>query len=92
MSEESLNTEESDRRWLENPGILTRHERVWRSRQQWLEEHGYMLRSRYKPGWVPSWKGTKKWYEDCDDGPINPVRAIQLLRHPLSVHLFQDWP
>jgi len=29
------------------------HELYWRDRQPWLEEHGYMLRSRYRPGWKP---------------------------------------
>ncbi|CAL1706289.1 unnamed protein product [Somion occarium] len=28
----------------------------WRDRQVWLEAQGYMLRPRYHPNWVPSWK------------------------------------
>ncbi|KAL4068187.1 hypothetical protein J3A83DRAFT_4359948 [Scleroderma citrinum] len=33
-----------------------------RSRQyaDFLKDSGYLLRPRYTPGWVPSWKGTKK--------------------------------
>ncbi|EIM87928.1 uncharacterized protein STEHIDRAFT_155287 [Stereum hirsutum FP-91666 SS1] len=82
MSQESLTHEEERRHWLDNPGILSRHERVWRSRQNWLEERGYMLRSRYKPDWVPSWSGTGKWYNNCVDGPGNPngLRVIDATR------------
>lgn len=28
----------------------------WRDHQEWLVERGYMLRPRYRPGWIPSWK------------------------------------
>ncbi|KAI0352731.1 hypothetical protein OH77DRAFT_1513089 [Trametes cingulata] len=28
----------------------------WRDRQPFLEDHGYTLRSRYRPGWIPSWR------------------------------------
>ncbi|TFY70756.1 hypothetical protein EVG20_g2244 [Dentipellis fragilis] len=30
-------------------------EQWWRERQPMLEARGYMLRSRYQPGWTPSW-------------------------------------
>jgi len=50
------------------PGMLKEGEYYWRDRQKWLEERGYMLRPRYRPGWKPSWEGTKKWYSDCEDG------------------------
>ena len=33
---------------------------VWRDRQKMLEQHGYLLRPRFRPGWVPSWLGTNK--------------------------------
>lgn len=29
----------------------------WRDHYTWLLEQGYQLRERYKPDWVPSWKG-----------------------------------
>lgn len=90
MSQESLALEEERRRWLKNPGILSRQERVWRSRQKWLEERGYMLRSRYKEDWVPSWTGTKKWFDDCEDGQGNPVR-LNYTFHVLSCSQLQDW-
>ncbi|KAI0363835.1 hypothetical protein BV20DRAFT_1039723 [Pilatotrama ljubarskyi] len=28
----------------------------WRNRQPFLQAHGYTLRSRYRPGWIPSWR------------------------------------
>lgn len=31
------------------------HEIAWRDKQKFLEEHGYMLRARFHPEWVPSW-------------------------------------
>ncbi|KZT71751.1 hypothetical protein DAEQUDRAFT_755590 [Daedalea quercina L-15889] len=34
-------------------GQLLEHEHYWRDRQPWLQEHGYMLRPRYRPGWQP---------------------------------------
>lgn len=70
-SRDSLDSQNSQRRWLANPGILMRQERVWTSRQKWLEEHGYMLRSRYHPDWTPSWGN--KWYSNYEDGQVNRV-------------------
>ncbi|EIM87934.1 uncharacterized protein STEHIDRAFT_138450 [Stereum hirsutum FP-91666 SS1] len=90
---QSLTMEEEHRRWLKNPGILSRHERVWRSRQKWLEERGYMLRSRYKPDWVPSWTGTKKWFDDCADGQGNPadnISELDIMRSLSSEPLASD--
>ncbi|KAI0358593.1 hypothetical protein OH77DRAFT_1449137 [Trametes cingulata] len=49
-------------------GGLDFQERFWRDHQKWLEERGYLLRPRYRPDWVPSWKGTKRDPEDCEDG------------------------
>lgn len=34
---------------------LQRHEIFWRDKQGFLEENGYMLRQRFRPGWIPSW-------------------------------------
>lgn len=45
-----------------------RHSEVWwRDRNQLLEDHGYQLRSRLRPGWTPSWQNTDinpQWCED----------------------------
>lgn len=37
---------------------LGKREEPWRSRFDVLKSHGYLLRPRYRPGWVPSWKPT----------------------------------
>lgn len=58
-------------------GGLSKHERVWRARQAWLEERGYMLRPRYRPDWKPSWLGTKKHYSDCEDGQSTFVSVFE---------------
>ncbi|KAJ6516594.1 hypothetical protein C8R47DRAFT_1172841 [Mycena vitilis] len=28
----------------------------WRDHHDWLKESGYLLRPRYRPGWIPSWQ------------------------------------
>ncbi|KAJ7449470.1 hypothetical protein B0H11DRAFT_2078783 [Mycena galericulata] len=47
---------------------LNSFERFWADRRDWLKEKGYVLRPRYQEGWVPSWKGTKKYHGRCEDG------------------------
>ncbi|CAL1706324.1 unnamed protein product [Somion occarium] len=39
----------------------------WRDHQQWLQERGYMLRPRYRPGWVASWKDKDPMYWNYED-------------------------
>ncbi|KAK7692240.1 hypothetical protein QCA50_003865 [Cerrena zonata] len=58
---------------------LTLHsdEFYWRDHQPWLAERGYMLRPRYKPDWVPSWKDTGHRWIDFEDAAI--------LRHPAVI-------
>ena len=46
----------------------------WVERQETLERVGYMLRPRYRPGWKPSWAGTNKEYNRCEDGQLQAVR------------------
>ncbi|TFK92741.1 hypothetical protein K466DRAFT_480048 [Polyporus arcularius HHB13444] len=58
------------------PGSLYSHEIFWRDHQAWLEERGYMLRPRYRPDWVPSWKGTKDDPRRHEDGHTNHVSQI----------------
>ncbi|GBE80574.1 predicted protein [Sparassis crispa] len=50
------------------PGELRPTEYFWRDLQPWLAEHGYMLRPRYRPGWIPSWEATGLYYRKCEDG------------------------
>ncbi|KAJ3480768.1 hypothetical protein NLI96_g8119 [Meripilus lineatus] len=48
---------------------LEKDEVFWMEHQQWLEEKGYMLRPRYRPGWVPSWDINKRGRPyDAEDG------------------------
>ena len=50
------------------PGDLGEAEKWWAERQEALERAGYLLRSRYRPGWQPSWTGTGKFYLNFEDG------------------------
>lgn len=50
------------------PGDLDEGEVWWVERQEALEASGYMLRPRYQPGWIPSWRGTNKFPLDVEDG------------------------
>ncbi|KAJ7144700.1 kinase-like domain-containing protein [Mycena filopes] len=54
----------------------------WRDHQVWLQEHcGYMLRPRFRPGWVPSWANTGKLRIQVEDGlPILTGPAIDATR------------
>ena len=47
--------------------ILGDEEVPWRDLQPWLEQRGYILRPRYRVGWVPKWKGTKISRLDHED-------------------------
>lgn len=40
------------------PGGIEHWELFWCRHQPWLQTKGYMLRPRYRPGWIPSWAGT----------------------------------
>lgn len=72
----SFTSEESRRRFSEDPGILVSGERWWKRHRQFLEEQGYKLRSRYADNWVPSWKKSGKFYEEAEDGQIPEVRQF----------------
>ena len=50
------------------PGGIGYTEGWWVERQKALEQAGYMLRPRFRPGWQPSWIGTGKKFLDCEDG------------------------
>ncbi|KAG5352746.1 hypothetical protein C0989_000685 [Termitomyces sp. Mn162] len=51
------------------PSILSSTETFWRDHYDFLKAHGYTLRDRYHPDWVPSWEKnpSKKWLH-CEDG------------------------
>ena len=56
--------------------ILNEDEIFWRDHQKWLEQHGYMLRPRFHPGWVPKWEGTKVNVLEFEDAMPNKVSSI----------------
>ncbi|KAG9227555.1 hypothetical protein CCMSSC00406_0000799 [Pleurotus cornucopiae] len=49
-------------------GQLLASEVFWRNHYDWLLSKGYLLRSRYRPDWKPSWEGTRKSWLACTDG------------------------
>jgi len=55
---------------------LSEPEIWWSEHYQWLKDSGYLLRPRYAPGWVPSWKGTKKDRLLCEDGRALEVYSM----------------
>ncbi len=46
---------------------LITSERFWRDRQPHIQQHGYLLRPRYSPNWVPSWLGRDISPMLCED-------------------------
>lgn len=68
---------------------LLPEEIFWRDHQPWLTEKGYMLRPRYRPGWVPSWTGTGKAWRKYEDGVAMRVRT-KPLRLDLYTHTLHD--
>jgi hypothetical protein len=57
------------------PGGIRSHETWWVERQTSLEQAGYMLRPRFRPGWKPSWAGTEKYHGQFEDGKHLRVRG-----------------
>ncbi|KAL5536309.1 hypothetical protein ACEPAF_130 [Sanghuangporus sanghuang] len=55
---------------------LLPEEIVWRDRFKMLEQLGYLLRPRFRPGWVPSWLNTNKRPLLCEDSLFNPVPKL----------------
>ncbi|KAG6876587.1 hypothetical protein C0993_002013 [Termitomyces sp. T159_Od127] len=47
---------------------LSNAEIFWRDHYSFLKQHGYTLRKRYDPAWVPSWLNTSKSPRECEDG------------------------
>ncbi|KAJ6610679.1 hypothetical protein B0H10DRAFT_2165995 [Mycena sp. CBHHK59/15] len=54
-------------------GKLTTGDIIWRDMQPWLQDCGYMLRPRFRPGWVPSWKTSGEHYGLSEDSYV-PIR------------------
>ncbi|KAG6883476.1 hypothetical protein C0993_005955, partial [Termitomyces sp. T159_Od127] len=51
---------------------LSDAEIFWRDHYSFLKKHGYVLRKRYDPAWVPSWHNTSKSPRECEDGQRIP--------------------
>ncbi|KAG6822717.1 hypothetical protein H0H92_012829, partial [Tricholoma furcatifolium] len=49
-------------------GELSVNEVFWRQHYQVFKNHGYTLRPRYRPDWIPSWWNNTKYWMDCEDG------------------------
>lgn len=47
----------------------------WRDHYFWFKEHGYLLRPRYHPEWVASWKGSKQNRLDFEDAQVGTVKC-----------------
>ncbi|KAJ7179694.1 kinase-like domain-containing protein [Mycena filopes] len=54
---------------------LDLREAFWRDYQPFLLEHGYQLRRRFHPDWVPSWKTRKESYS-AEDGRRLPYSQL----------------
>ncbi|KIK55650.1 hypothetical protein GYMLUDRAFT_47614 [Collybiopsis luxurians FD-317 M1] len=72
-SSDSVNEDEPVR--LED---LLEFEVFWRDHYEWLRDRGYVLRPRYRPGWVASWVGTNTFPFDCEDGQVQPLFEYNL--------------
>jgi len=82
---------------------LMKSELYWRDLQPWLQEHGYMLRPRYRPGWMPFEGKTNKFREDShwllvpsiidatrlSDGSLVTMKKIQTDTHPFELEIGQ---
>lgn len=56
-------------------GTLFRSEVWWRENYDDIKLCGYQLRSRYRPGWVPSWRESNKDFFSVEDGQPCLLRA-----------------
>jgi len=68
--------EDQPKRKKYDPEVLLEYEAWWRDRQPWLQDNGYILRPRYRPDWIPSWRGNKKSWTTSEDGLVSSVGQI----------------
>lgn len=61
----------------------------WRDHQQMPESHGYLLRPRLRPGWVPSWLNSEKVPILSEDGAVSLVSNDNALKSHRSEILKQ---
>ena len=96
-TEKTISPYANDKLFYQNlsGGYLTR-EFFWRDHYTWLQEQGYTLRPRYHPDWTPSWTGTKKDSDYCEDGQISNVcppclRLGSLRPHANERNTLETW-
>lgn len=63
------------------PEELDPREIWWRDHYNQLSNRGYLLRPRYSPQWVPSWKTSKNGCKTSEDGMRLEVRMFLLPVH-----------
>ncbi|KAF8165858.1 hypothetical protein B0H34DRAFT_648961 [Crassisporium funariophilum] len=49
------------------PPALSPSEKVWRDRYEFIKEHGYQLRPRYRPNWTPTLLGNGRHHHSGED-------------------------
>ncbi|KAF5366368.1 hypothetical protein D9757_008693 [Collybiopsis confluens] len=54
---------------------LQDYEIFWHRHFDWLKDRGYLLRPRYRPGWVASWLGTDGWPSEFEDNQFRATMA-----------------
>ena len=69
-------------------GGLDGGEAFWRENYQFLLDHGYQLRPRYSPDWVPSWIGTSKHPRNFEDSIYLAVSSYNLLLKSTNLLFF----
>lgn len=74
--------EEYARDTAEGHWKLLPHETFWRERYLFLESKRYKLRPRFNPAWKPSWLGTNRDPDFCEDSVISMVRYTPYLCDP----------
>lgn len=52
---------------------LDSYEIFWRDRFLFFEAHGYRLRPRFRPGWIPSWYAKDVYHLRCEDSVFGTV-------------------
>lgn len=58
-------------------GTLFDSEIWWRDHFHEIKSHGYILRPRYRPDWVPSWKNSGKDFFTVEDGQPTLVGIVR---------------
>jgi hypothetical protein len=70
---------------MENPDEIPDYdelfitEKFWRNNFAYLKDRGYLLRPRFSPDWVPSWKTRGGDPSKAEDAAVFPVSRILCL-------------